>query len=392
MRGLPVKGCRWVTLQELEDRHADWRRLAATCEFPTAFADPAWVLAWWQSYGDSHEPWCLAVEDGDGSLRGLALLACRGTPLTRTLTFAGGTWNGLNTLLCAQGFESEFCTLLLEALSARNREWDVWRIQRLPASSVLASTLLDGHGVLRAAAHDTRLQPFLALPDDTNTFEARFGSKQRNTQRRKWRRLEEFGSRARLVTDADEVELVLRTLLDLRRQRAKALNQHHEHMDARFERFILTVVHGMAPEGVRLWTLEADGETLAIRLNLVQGSREHSYLLGLGDAHAALSPGSSLERHAILEAITEGRTELDLGPGRDVYKYRLGADDRELKRLVVSSGSARGFCVAGLAAADLRLRNTAAADAVRRLRGLTPQRAISGQAEKTAQQRASQMP
>jgi CelD/BcsL family acetyltransferase involved in cellulose biosynthesis len=381
-----VKGCHWITLQELEHRRAEWRRLAATCEFPTAFADPAWVLAWWQSYGDSHEPWCLAVEDGDGSLRALALLACRGTPLARSLTFAGGAWNGLNTLLCAPGFESEFCTLLLKALSARNREWDVWRIQRLPASSVLASTLLDGHGVLRAAAHDTRLQPFLALPGDTKTFEASFGSKQRNTQRRKWRRLEELGARARLVTDADEVELVLRTLLDLRTQRAKALNQRHEHMDARFERFILTVVRGMAPEGVRLWTLEADGETLAIRLNLRQGSREHSYLLGLGDAHAALSPGSSLERHAILGAITEGRTELDLGPGRDVYKYRLGADDRELMRLVVSSGSARGSCVAGLAAADLRLRNTAAADAVRRLRGLTPQHVRSEQAKKTAQQ------
>jgi CelD/BcsL family acetyltransferase involved in cellulose biosynthesis len=297
-------------------------------------------------------------------------------------------WNNLNTLLCARGFEPEFCTLLLDALSARNREWDIWRVQRLPASSVLASTLLDGQGVLRAAAHDTRLQPFLALPGDTKAFEASFGSKQRNTQRRKWRRLEKLGAQARLVTDSEEVELVLRTLLDLRRQRAKAMNQRHEHMDARFEHFILTVVRGMAPEGVRLWTLEVGGEALAIRLNLVQGPREHSYLLGLGDAHAALSPGSSLERHAILEAITEGRTELDLGPGRDVYKYRLGADDRELKRLVVSSGSARGFCVAGLAATDLRLRNTAAADVVRRLRGLTPQRAMSEQAERTAQQPA----
>jgi CelD/BcsL family acetyltransferase involved in cellulose biosynthesis len=357
----------------LEDRRADWRRLVATCEFPIAFADPGWVLAWWQSYGDSHEPWCFAVEDGDGSLRGLALLACKRTPLARTLTFAGGTWNGLNTLLCAHGFESEFCTLLLEALSARKREWDIWRVQRLRMDSVLAHILLDGGEALRAAAHDVRLQPFIELPDDVAAFEAGFSAKERGAQRRKWRRLAELGAVARLVSDPGETTCVLQALLNMRRQRAIALGQRHEHMDARFERFLLMVVRGMAPEGVRLWTLERDGHALASNLHFVQGPREHTYLQGYAGEHTNLSPGNSLELHAIHEAIGEGRAEFELGPGRADYKYRLGARDREVARLVVSSGSARGFCVAGLAAADLRLRNTAAADAVRRLRGLTPQ-------------------
>ena len=176
-------------------------------------------------------------------------------------------------------------------------------------------------------------------------------------QRRKSRRLAELGVQPRLVSDPGEIEPALRRLLDLRHRRAIEQGQRHAHLDARFERFLLEAVRGMLPEGVRLWTLELDGRTLASRLNFVQGPREHSYLLGLGDEHANLSPGSTLERHAIYQAIAEGCTELDLGPGRDEYKYRLGAIERALARLVVVSRSVRGRIAGTSAAIDLRLRD-----------------------------------
>lgn len=380
-----MESCRWITLAELERRRAEWHELAAGSELPSAFADPAWILSWWRHYGEDYEPWPLALEDRDGSLRGLALLALGRSRLARTLTFAGGRWNGLETLICARGDEARLSDSLLAALAERRKEWDVWRVQRLPRASALARTLLDGGVALRAAAHDIRLQPFLALPADVSAFEARFGGKQRNTLRRKWRRLTELGAAPRRLTAPAEVESTLRVLLDLRRRRAIAQGQRHEHMDARFERFLFEAVGRLLPDGAHLWTLELDGRTLATHLNFVQGPREHSYLLGLSDDHANLSPGISLEHHAIHEAIEEGRTELDLGPGRDAYKYRLGACDRELTRLVVSSGSVRSRGIAGLLATDLRLRNTAMAEVLRRRRGLTPERATSEQPAQISQ-------
>src|SRR4051794_980220 len=100
--------CRWITLAELEDRQMEWRQLAIGSSFPTAYADPAWILAWWQHYGDSREPWSLALEDSDDeSLRGLALLARTCSPFGRKLTFAGDGWNGLESLICAPGAEAE---------------------------------------------------------------------------------------------------------------------------------------------------------------------------------------------------------------------------------------------------------------------------------------------
>jgi CelD/BcsL family acetyltransferase involved in cellulose biosynthesis len=253
----------------------------------------------------------------------------------------------------------------------------VWRVRRLPKQSCLAQLLLEGDGPLKAAAHDIRLQPFIALPQDGAAFESRFGSKQRSTQRRKWRRLLELGASPRIVSDPEEIEPSVQRLLELRRRRAIAMGQRHSHMDARFERFLVDAVRGLGRDGTRLWTLEAEGRTLVMRLDLVQGTRGHSYLLGLSDDHTELSPGSSLERHAILESIAEGRTEFDLGPGRDEYKYRLGAVDRELTRIVVLSPSVRGRIVGTTAATDLWLRGTSAADALRRWRGMGTERGTS---------------
>lgn len=373
-----MTGARWIGQTELEERRVEWRRLDGESEFPTAFSDPAWILAWWRAYGAGHEPWTFAQEDADGSLVGLALLALGRSRLRRTLIFAGGSWNGLETLICRPGAEAAFTGLLMDALGERRREWDTWRVQRLRTDSALARALLDGGGRLHAAAHDLRLQPYLELPADVDAFEAQFGAKQRSTQRRKWRKLSELGAEARVVEEPGEVEATLRLLLELRRARAIAQKQRYKHMDARYEGFLLEAVQGLLPQGARLWRLDMDGEMLASRLNLIQGSREHSYLLGLGDGHANLSPGNMLELQAINEAIRQGRTELELGPGRDVYKYRLGGRDREVVRLVASSGSARGRALTSVSATDLRLRDSAAAEALRRRQGIASERARSG--------------
>ncbi len=380
-----MPGERWITLSELEDRRGEWRALAVGSDFPSAFADPAWVLSWWKHFGQDHEPWSFALEDEAGALVGLAPLALQRSRIARTLSFAGGTWNGLETAISRRGSEAEFSDLLLGALAARRGEWDTWRIQRLCVDSLLASRLLEGTGPLRAAAHDVRLQPYLKLPDEMDAFEAQFGSKQRSTQRRKWRKLTELGAQARVVQDPAEVAATLSRLLELRRGRAIAMGQRYKHMDAHYEAFLQEAVAGALPEGARLWRLDLEGEMIASRLNLVQGPREHSYLLGLGEGHANLSPGNMLELQAIADAIAQGRSEFELGPGRDVYKYRLGGVDREVARLVVASGSARGRAVTSLAAADLRLRDSAAAEALRRRKGITSERAHAGAPAEQAQ-------
>jgi CelD/BcsL family acetyltransferase involved in cellulose biosynthesis len=373
----PMSAARWTTLAELEDRSEELLRLAAESEFPSIFADPRWVSAWWRHYGDGSEPWVLVLEDSSGALRGLATLACQGGALGRTLSFAGGRWNGFDTPLSAAGAEEEVAQALLGALAERRREWELWRIGRLPRESALARALLDGRGPLRAGAHDIRLQPFVPLPDEVDAFESRYSGKRRTEFRRRWRRLLEQGAEGHSITDPGEADARVRRLLELRRERAIALGQPYAHMDERFERFAADVVGELLPGAARLWMLELGGELLAAKLDFVAAWREHSYISAVSDKQLPLGPGHSLERQAIHAMISEGRRELDFGPGRDSYKYHWGAVDRKLARILVASSTPRGRLAGAPAGLDLRLRNTSAAEALRRRRGVVPERATA---------------
>ena len=367
-----MPACRWITLAELERRFSEWQALADAAGFPSAYASPGWILAWWQHYGAGSEPWCLAQEDEAGSLCCLALLARGNGPLVRPLRFAGGRWNGMDTLLCAPGLEEQFSAELLRALAARRSEWDLWLIQRLPATAALAGMLLEATATLRVRRPTIRLQPFLELPGTPAEYEARLQSKHHKDQRRKWRRLAELGASPRLVSDPAEIESALQTLLELRRGRSEAQGHRGTQMDARYEQFLLQVVRGMPASSALLWILEIEGQPLAALLNLAAGNRAHGVITAMGEAHAKLSPGTMLEHRAIADSIERGHTEFDLGPGRDEYKYRLGAVDRRMLRVRVASPSRRGSIVGALADIDLSLRETAVADMLRTRRGIAP--------------------
>ncbi len=146
-------------------------------------------------------------------------------------------------------------------------------------------------------------------------------------------------------------------------------------MDERFERFTADATCALLPGRARLWALEQDGRLLTAKLNFVEAWREHGFISAVSDVQMDLSPGHALERHAIHAMITEGRGEFDLGPGRDEYKYRWGAFDRELVRMLVASPTARGRLAGAPAALDLRLRDSAPAEALRSRRGIVPERA-----------------
>jgi CelD/BcsL family acetyltransferase involved in cellulose biosynthesis len=362
----PRCAARWATLAELAARREEWRELVSRSRYPSAFADPAWVLAWFRHYGSEHEAWPLLLSDAHGTMRGLALLALQRSRLTHTLSFAGARENGMEALVCAPEDEALLVHALTEALALRREEWDLWRIERLPCDSELAELLLSPERQPGVTAHDVRLQPYVELSGSRERFEARFSPATRSKFRRGERRLERAGAAARLVSDGAEARAALGTLLELHRRRASQKGERRPYLDERFEGFIGDVLDGLLPHGARLWMLELAGAVVSVRLSFVAGSVEQGFMLGMDHRHATLGPGRELERIGLMHSAAEGRREYDFGPGRDDYKYGWKAVDREMLRALVASPTRRGRLAGKPAGAQLRLRTSAAAGVLRR--------------------------
>jgi CelD/BcsL family acetyltransferase involved in cellulose biosynthesis len=374
----PRCGSRWATISELAARREEWRELVSRSRYPSAFADPAWVLAWFRHYGSEHEAWPLLLSDAHGNMRGLALLALHRSRLAQTLSFAGARENGMEALVCAPEDEALLAHALAEALLHRRKRWDLWRIERLPCDSDLARLLLSTERQPGVAAHDVRLQPYVELTGSREGFEARFSPATRSKFRRGERRLERADAVTRLVTDRAEARAALNALLELHRRRAAQKGERRPYLDARFESFMGEVLDGLLPLRARLWTLEVGGAVVSARLSFVEGSVEQGFMLGMDHRHSNLGPGRELERIGLMHSAAEGLREYDFGPGRDDYKYGWKAVDREMLRALVASPTPRGRLAGKPAAAQLRLRTSAAAGLLRREMGVAEQHATPG--------------
>lgn len=87
---------------------------------------------------------------------------------------------------------------------------------------------------------------------------------------------------------------------------------------------------------LRIQLLEAQGEVLAGIYGFTEGAVWHLYNSGYDPNHGSLSPGLLCVAEGIRAAIQEGCTRADMLRGNEPYKYRLGAADWPLQRLLVT--------------------------------------------------------
>jgi CelD/BcsL family acetyltransferase involved in cellulose biosynthesis len=109
-------------------------------------------------------------------------------------------------------------------------------------------------------------------------------------------------------------------------------------MTPAMRRFFLGVAQRMLDaDRLRLFFLTIDGEKAATLYAFEYGRRFWLYNSGYDpDAHAQLSPGWVLLAYAIQYAIAAGCREFDFMQGDEEYKYRFGAHDYKVMRVIVT--------------------------------------------------------
>lgn len=283
-----------------------------------------WLVAWAKIY----DPGPLALlRVGDVAL---GLLELRRPGRWR---FAGGPVTPQRRLLCARGSEE----------AAWRAVWG-WLEQEARGCAELKGFGLPGAvPVPRWARLVCEPAYALPLPDSFDDYLAGRPPGTRKGLKGKLRRLQREGAAVTAV-GAPDLRPALDRFVDLHGRRAAAKGERHPHVDTRLARLL-----GALPEdgavAPRVFELRAGTSVAGVTVRLDHGGTGYFYNAGIDPAHAALSPGVSLELASIQDAIDRGLRRFDLGPGDYRYKHDLGGAPAPRFRATVARRSASGLAL-----------------------------------------------
>jgi CelD/BcsL family acetyltransferase involved in cellulose biosynthesis len=324
----------------------EWNALLEKSRCNTVFLTHEWQSTWWRMLGEG-ELWIVALRERiEGRLVGIApfyLIRHESGELAGKLQ--------LNLVGCIEvsdyldiiadkEWEDAVYDGLVEWLtSSEAPAWDILDLCNLPEDSrtyrVMADKLQVSGMVVRVFQEDVAPQFPLQLRYETYLQE-QVDKKQRHEIRRKQRRAEReadvgfyfVGAKQNLEAEVDDFIAL---------QRASRTDKS-DFMSPDMHRFFVAMSVSMQDAGwLRLCFLTLNGEKAASLIAFEYDGHFLLYNSGYNpDAYAQLSPGWVILSYAIQYAIATGCHRFDFMQGNEEYKYRFGALDYRVMRVIAS--------------------------------------------------------
>lgn len=327
-----------------DELEPEWNSLLAESDSHVPFMRYEYLKAWWQTRGGGEWP-----QDA-----GVAIIAGREHGrLVGIAPLFFAEWEGKPTLLLLGSIEisdyldliarpedmDRFVLALLDYLGSTGSELPQW--SRLDLYNVFDSSPTLPALERAAAASNKRYncEPFrpslyIPLPGDWETYLAGIDKKQRHEIRRKMRRAYALEKPVRWysVTDADTLEAEIDGFLQL---------MAHDEEKAQFlkaamrENFRVTIRCAFEAGCLHLAFLEIGGEKAAAYLSFDYLERLWVYNSGLDPQFMEYSPGWVLLGEILKWANENGRKGFDFMRGDEDYKFRFGAQKRDVMRATI---------------------------------------------------------
>ncbi len=138
-----------------------------------------------------------------------------------------------------------------------------------------------------------------------------------------------------IVGPDDDLRAEMQRFIDLHQ---KSTPEKDQFMDPAMQAFFFEVAQVLQERGwLQLAFVEMNGEKAATLLNFDYGDDILVYNSGYDPAkYRHLSPGIVVTARSIEHAISLGRNKFDFLRGDEVYKYRFGAQDTQVRRLLIA--------------------------------------------------------
>jgi CelD/BcsL family acetyltransferase involved in cellulose biosynthesis len=318
----------------------EWNDLLYRSACDTLFLTWEWQSTWWKHLGEGDLLLLGFRADDDGRLVGIA-------PLFRTLTDEGQPVFYLNgcrdvsdylDVIIEVGHEDAVYQALLDYLGDQAPEWDLIDLCNIPQTSQTVQRLrelAEAQG-FRTLVEVEEVCPIIDLPSSWDEYLMSLDKKQRHEVRRKLRKAESEADTRLVVVGPDRsLQAEMESFIDLHQ---KSAPEKDKFMNPQMEEFFFDVAHVLQAQGwLQLAFVEMDGHKAAALLNFDYDDAILVYNSGYDPAqYAHLSPGIVVTALCIEHAIALGRKKFDFLRGDEVYKYRFGATDTEVRRLLIA--------------------------------------------------------
>lgn len=312
----------------------EWNRLLVSSPSDTIFLTWEWQSLWWEIFGRGHQLLLLTARHEE-ELVGIAPLFYAHEGVIRLV--GGIEISDYLDIIALSGHEREvwsaFLAYLLEECS-----WETLDLHNLPATSPTREVLFSlakGHGLkVEAALEDVCL--LISLPKTWEGYLQMLDRKQRHELRRKLRKAQrEARVEWYLVSEDTDLASEMEEFLDLHQRSSPHKDQF---MDQAMQRFFKAMAKSAFEAGwLRLGFILINDLKMASLLCFDYGDSILLYNSGYDpERYRALSPGVLATAHCIEEAIQQKKKVFDFLRGSEEYKYRFGAQDTEIYRLLIS--------------------------------------------------------
>lgn len=307
----------------------------ATQTAPTVFQSEPYLRLYQQFFGGGKTFHHLKTDDGEAWLQSRGLVA-------KQLEMWGA------------GIHDVGATCLVVASSTRGVDSSLWaRIEEL--SSHYAATQLaqiEATSSLVEMARQSNWQispaetcPVLGLPNSWDEYVKSLGKNMREQIKRYPKRLiKEFEVEYSMAQTSAETEVALTHLIQLHGKRWRARGQTGVLVLPRRQKFQRALCEELRQRNqLRLWTATVNGRAACVLLSYFYDGRYSYFIGGFEPELMRWSVGTCLFARVLRHAIeVDGAREFDFLKGREEYKYRLGAQDREYVTLQHFQNNAAG--------------------------------------------------